>query len=59
MEDMKKEYMEEMTGEWVILKNDTIIERNIDMKVILKLTEKYNKDEIVISRIPSSLYCFY
>ncbi len=37
--------MEELTGEWVILKEDEIIERNIDIKVILEL-EKKIKDKI-------------
>ncbi|GAH72744.1 unnamed protein product [marine sediment metagenome] len=51
--------MEKMRGEWVILKNDVIIEHNKDMKVILELSEKYNDKEITISKIPSSMYCFY
>lgn len=32
--------MEELTREWVILKEDEIIERNIDIKVILELEKK-------------------
>lgn len=51
--------MEEMVGDWVILKDDKIIERNIDMKKILELAEKYDLEEITISKNPSSLYCFY
>lgn len=51
--------MEENIGDWVILKDDEIIESAIDIKDILKLAEKYNRDEITISKNPSSLYCFY
>jgi hypothetical protein len=51
--------MEEYSGEWVILKNDEIIEHNKDMKIILELSEKYKEKEITISKIPSSTYCFY
>lgn len=51
--------MEEFKGEWVILKNDAIVEHNRDMKVILELAEKYNDEEITISKVPSSMYCFY
>ena len=41
--------MEELTGEWVILKDDEIIERNIDTKVILELAKKYEGQDITIS----------
>ncbi|MFW9990000.1 MAG: DUF5678 domain-containing protein [Candidatus Odinarchaeota archaeon] len=51
--------MEELTGEWVILKDDEIIERNADIKVILELAKKYEKEDITISKIPSTSYCFY
>lgn len=51
--------MEELTGEWVILKDDEIIERNIDIKVILELAKKYEDRDITISKIPSTSYCFY
>ncbi len=51
--------MEELTGEWVILKEDEIIERNIDIKVILELAKKYEGQDISISKIPSTNYCFY
>ena len=51
--------MEELTGEWVILKDDDIIERNIELKVILELVKKYEGQDITISKIPSAYYCFY
>ena len=51
--------MEELTGEWVILKDDEIIERNIDIKVILELAKEYEDKDIIISKIPSTSYCFY
>ena len=51
--------MEELTGEWVILKDDDIIERNVDIKVILELAKKYEGQDIIISKIPSAYYCFY
>jgi len=50
---------EELSGEWVIMKNDEIIERHLEMKVILELAKKYEDQDIVISKIPSATYCFY
>ena len=50
---------EELSGEWVIMKNDEIIERHLEMKVILELAKKYEGQDIVISKIPSAPYCFY
>ena len=49
----------ELSGEWVIMKNDEIIERNLEMKVILELSKKYEDQDIVISKIPTATYCFY
>lgn len=51
--------MEELSGEWVILKDDNIIEHNKDIKAILELSKKYYDKEITISKIPSAKYCFY
>ncbi len=51
--------MEEMIGEWVILKDEEIIEHNRDVKIILELAEKYKDEKIIISKIPSSEYCYY
>lgn len=51
--------MSEMVGEWVILKGNEIIEHNKDIKVILELAKKYNDKEIIISKNPSAIYCFY
>lgn len=51
--------MEKIIGDWVILKDDKIIERDNDMKKILELAKKYDPEEITISKNPSSLYCFY
>ncbi|GAH70348.1 unnamed protein product, partial [marine sediment metagenome] len=34
--------MEDLSGEWVILKNDEIIERNKDIRVILEVSKKYD-----------------
>ena len=51
--------MEEYKGEWVILKGNTIIAHNKDMKKILELSEQYKDQDISISRSPSSMYCFY
>ena len=50
---------EELSGEWVIMKDDEIIERHLEMKVILELAKKYEEQDIVISKIPSATYCFY
>jgi len=51
--------MEELIGEWVILKDDQIIEHNKDIRVILESAKKYNDNEITISKIPSTKYGFY
>ena len=51
--------MESYVGEWVILKDDVIIEHNKDVKVILKSAEKYNDDEITISKVPSTNFSFF
>ena len=52
--------MEEMSGEWVILEDDEIIEHNNDLKIIIELAHKKYKDkDVTISKIPSSMYCFY
>jgi len=49
----------ELSGEWVIMKDDEIIERLLEMKVILELAKKYEDQDIIISKIPSATYCFY
>ncbi|MHA1520951.1 MAG: hypothetical protein ACTSRK_12275 [Promethearchaeota archaeon] len=46
-------------GEWVILKNDEIIERDKELSKILDYSKKYDVKTITISKIPSSNYCFY
>jgi hypothetical protein len=46
-------------GEWVILIGTTVVEHNKDISKILKLANKYNKEEITISKEPSAKYCFY
>jgi hypothetical protein len=51
--------MSEMSGKWVILKNDEIIAEDLDAKKILTLAEKYNEKDILITKIPSAKYCFY
>ena len=40
-------------------KDDEIIERHLEMKVILELAKKYEDQDIVISKIPSTTYYFY
>ncbi len=51
--------MRKLVGEWVILKNEQIIEHNKDIKEILESAKKYNDEEITISKIPSTKYGFY
>ena len=51
--------MHEMSGKWVILKNNEIIEQNESGEEILKMAQKYNPDEITIAMIPSSSYCYF
>jgi hypothetical protein len=51
--------IEELSGEWVIMKDDEIVERHLEMKVILELAKKYEDQDIAISKIPSATYCFY
>jgi hypothetical protein len=48
-----------MNGEWVILKHDSIVESDKDLKVILELAKKYDDKEITISKIPSATFSFY
>ncbi len=48
-----------MKGEWVILKDDSIIESNKELKVILELAKNYDDKEITISKIPSATFSFY
>ena len=48
-----------MSGEWVILKKDSIVESNKDLKVILELAKDYEDKEITISKIPSATFSFY
>jgi len=49
-----------MSGDWVILRKDKIVEKNKDIKVILELGEKkYKDEEVIISKIPSGGSCFY
>lgn len=48
-----------MSGEWVILKGDDIIEHDKDIRIIIDLAKNYNEKEITISKIPSATYCFY
>ena len=51
--------MNELTGEWVIMIDDEIVEKHLDMKVILEVAKKYKDQDITISKIPSASYCFY
>jgi len=48
-----------MNGEWVILKDDSIIAKDKELKVILELAEDYDEEEITISKEPSAELCFY
>jgi uncharacterized protein DUF5678 len=49
-----------MVGKWVLMQDDEIIEMNDDVQVLIKSAEKYQEeDDIVISKIPSSEYCYY
>ncbi len=48
-----------MSGEWVILKDDEIVEQNKDLGVIFELAKNYSDHEITISKLPSATYCFY
>ena len=51
--------MEDLSGDWVILKNDEIVERNKDIRIILEKAKNYDDKEITISKIPSAMYSFY
>lgn len=46
-------------GEWVILKDDKVIAHDKDIAKILRMADKYKPGEIVISKEPSSKFCFY
>lgn len=47
-----------MSEEWVILKDDSIIESNKDLKIILELAKNLDDEEITISKI-LPVYSFY
>jgi len=49
----------DLAGKWVILKDDKVIASDKDAGVILKISEKYKEEEITISKIPSTQYCYY
>ena len=51
--------MEELIGEWVILKDDQIIEHHKDIRVILENAKKYDDNEITISKVPSTNLYFF
>ena len=51
--------MQDLSGKWVILKNNEIIEQNESGEEILKIAQKYNPDEIIITLIPSSSYYYF
>ncbi len=46
-------------GDWVLLRNNTPIASDPDLSNILKESEKYGEDEVVISKEPSSEHCYY
>jgi hypothetical protein len=46
-------------GEWVIIKDKKIIAHHKDISKILQMAAKFRPDEIIISKEPSSKYCFY
>ena len=48
-----------MPGDWVILIGNKVVEHNKDISKILELANKYDPDDITISKEPSAKYCFY
>ncbi len=46
-------------GDWVLLRDNTPVASDSDLSVILKESEKYDEDEVVISKEPSSEHVYY
>ena len=46
-------------GEWVIFKGEKVVAHNLDMRVILEIASKYDENEVIISKEPTSKYCYY
>ncbi|MEF8848680.1 MAG: DUF5678 domain-containing protein [Candidatus Thermoplasmatota archaeon] len=55
--EKKDDFINELSGEWVLLLNDEIVDHSNDVEDILKLAEKkypeekYPNDEIKISKV--------
>ena len=46
-------------GDWFLLRHGKKIASDQDLSVILKKADKYDEDEVVISKEPKSDHCYY
>ncbi len=46
-------------GDWVLLRNEEPIASDSDLSTIIKESEKYGEDEVVITKEASTEHCFY
>jgi hypothetical protein len=54
-----KSKIEVRPGDWVLLKDDTVIASNKDARIIIELAQAYEPGEVVVSKEPVSQYCYY
>lgn len=46
-------------GDWVLLIDDVVVACNKSALKIMELADKYSDSKVVISKEPSSKYCYY
>ena len=46
-------------GDWVLLIDDDVVACNKSALKIMELADKYSDSKVVISKEPSSKYCYY
>lgn len=46
-------------GDWTLFRGDILLDANSDLSKILEESEKYDEEEVVITKEPSSDKCFY
>lgn len=46
-------------GDWALFRGDTLIKADSDLSKILDESEKYDEENVVITKEPSSDNCFY
>ena len=54
-----KSKVETRPGDWVLLKGDHVLASDPDAAKIIKLADKLNDEQLVISKQPVSEHCYY